>query len=318
MPRGTTRRRFLTAAGVAGATALAGCGGGGGGGSGASGSGGTFVWLYGDSDQALAQDLRRIVNANAQGIQVDLRQGGSDVENLKQLNRGDADFVLTGSDAAYLARNGGGVEGIQRAQQRLRGVSSFYPRPLTIFKGPDVAAESVEELSNVTINTGQPSSALSLNTSQVLSSAEVQYTGQRNGMVAGVEQVARGEIDAAAAIGDWPVQAVQAVARNSDLGLLDVGPQTRQQSVTRSQWLVQTRLPAAVYEGIEYAIDTVGVMALLVTRETLSAGKVVRVAEAIFQNTDQIEVRSEYISKDTAQRGMPLGLHEGANSYFNR
>lgn len=317
MPRGTTRRRFLTAAGVAGATALAGCGGGSGGGSGGSGSGGTIVWLYGDSDPVLAQELRRIVNANAQGIQVELRQGGSDVENLKQLNRGNADFVVTGSDLAYLARNGGGVVGVQSAQQRLRGVGSFYPRPLTMFKAPDVAAERVEELSNVTINTGQPSSTLTLNTEQVLSGAGIQFTAQRNEMVAGVEQVARGEMDAAAAIGDWPVQAIQEISRNSEVGLLGVGRQTRQQAVTRSQWLVETRLPAAVYEGINYTIDTVGVMTLLVTRETLSAGRVVRVAQAIYDNADQIEVRSEYISKDGAERGMSVRLHEGADNYFN-
>jgi len=315
MSRGPTRRQFLATAGVASTVALAGCGGGGG--SNGSGDDGGFRWLYGDTDRAFSQNLRRLVNANAQGVQIDLRKGGSDVENVQAVNRGDADFAMVGGDIAFFAREGTGLPAFQSQQEKLRGIGAMYPRPVTIFKNPTLEADNLSELTGPTINVGETATALSLNADQILSGSQVQFTPERAGMIAGVEQAANGEIDAAVAIGDWPIPRIQELARSTELAILELNQQTRERALSNSQWFVNTRLPAAVYEGVNYPVNTVGGKAILVTSEDLSEGQVVRVSEAIYDNTDQITVRGQYVSQEAAEDGLPISLHEGANSYLN-
>jgi len=55
---------------------------------------------------------------------------------------------------------------------------------------------------------------------------------------------------------------------------------------------------------------------MIATREEYSADTVEAVAEAIFENTDSVSIKADFISADSAQDGMSIDLHEGAARYF--
>ncbi len=70
------------------------------------------------------------------------------------------------------------------------------------------------------------------------------------------------------------------------------------------------------YDGIDDDVETVSVQAMIATHEGVEEGIVEAVTEAIFENTDSLTIESDNISADSAQDGMPIDLHPGAEAYF--
>lgn len=317
MSREQTRRRFLGSAGLAGAVALAGCGGPGGSGSG--GGNRQVTILYGDKNRAVAQTIKSLVDANALEVTVTLRKGGSDIENLRRVGNANVAFALVGSDVAFFANNGTVLEAFRASPlDDLRGVTSLYPMPVVAVTRPGLDVELVSDLSEHTVNTGEVGTAMEVNSLRVLDAAGASgYDAAHLPLSDATSRVANGELDATFATGDWPVPALSSLTDSADVRVLELSEASRQSIPQNANWLVPARLPAAVYEGVDYAVDTVAVTNLLVTHKRLSEGIVTRVISAVLENADRFETRGHFISKSRAERGMSLELHDGANDYIN-
>jgi TRAP-type uncharacterized transport system substrate-binding protein len=64
------------------------------------------------------------------------------------------------------------------------------------------------------------------------------------------------------------------------------------------------------------AVDTVAVQAMTATDDDQSTSTVRRVTAATFDNTDQLTIKTEFVSEDTAQEGTSIELHPGAAAYL--
>jgi TRAP-type uncharacterized transport system, periplasmic component len=55
---------------------------------------------------------------------------------------------------------------------------------------------------------------------------------------------------------------------------------------------------------------------MIATREGLDATVVEDITTALFDNLDQLTIKTDFISVESAQDGMPIELHPGAAAYF--
>ena len=67
---------------------------------------------------------------------------------------------------------------------------------------------------------------------------------------------------------------------------------------------------------MEEAVETVAVQAMIATRAELPEATVETVTAAIFDNVDDLTIKTDFISADSAQDGMSIELHPGAAAYF--
>jgi len=333
MPSKKTRRRFLEAAGIAGVAGLAGCSGNGGDGDGDGdgtstgtqtdgGSGSTRLsWHAGGTGGTyypLSNEIKTIVEENTD-FSLNVQSTGASVENVGSLAGGSADFALIQNDIAYFAKNGTGIDTFEgNAIDNLEGVATLYPETITIVTLSNSDIETLSDLSGATINTGDLGSGTQVNANQILEAVGItDYNEQNAGFSQASEQLANGDIDAAFVVGGWPVGAIEELATTNNVQIVPIQGDNRQAVKDAASWFADDTIPAGTYSGIDEAVETVAVQAMIATNSGVPADTVEAVTAAIFDNVDDLTIKTDFISADSAQDGMSIELHDGAAAYFD-
>jgi hypothetical protein len=335
-----TRRSFLAGTGVAGIAALAGCtGGGGDGGDGGSGNGGGNASDGGDGGNGgggggttrlswhaggtggtyfpLSNEIKTVVEENTD-FTLQVQSTGASVANVGSLASGDVDFALIQNDVAYFAKNGTGIEAFQdNAVESLRGVATLYPETITIVTLAETGISQPADLEGATINTGDLGSGTQVNAVQILEALGIEdYSEQNAGFSTAADQLKNGDIDAAFVVGGWPVGAISDLATTSDIEIVEIAGENRQAVLDAAPFYAEDTIPGGTYSGISEDRETVSVQAMIATREGLEASTVESISAAIFDNLDDLTIKTQFITRDSAQDGMSIDLHEGAQAYF--
>ncbi|WP_302081790.1 TAXI family TRAP transporter solute-binding subunit [Salinibaculum rarum] len=308
-----TRRRVLQALGAAGVASLAGCGGGDNESRlswHAGGTGGTYF--------PLSNEIKTIVEENTD-FGLNVQSTGASVENVGSLADETADFALIQNDVAYFAKNGTGIDAFQdSAIENLQGVATLYPETITIVTLAETDIETLSDLSGKTINTGDLGSGTQVNANQILEAVGItDYDEQNAGFSQASEQLANGDIDAAFVVGGWPVGAIEDLANTNDVRIIPIEGDNRETVKDAASWFADDTIPGGTYSGISEDVNTVAVQAMIATHSGVAADTVETITAAIFDNVDDLSIKTDFISADSAQDGMSIELHEGAAAYFD-
>jgi len=333
-----SRRKFVGLAGVAGVSALAGCGGGGDdtttdGTTDGTTNGGTSTdttttnggttrlsWHAGGTGGTyypLSNECKQIIEEST-SYRIQVQSTGASVENVGSLANGSADFALIQNDVAYFAKNGTGIDVFEgNPIENLRGVATLYPETITIVTLADTGITEPADLSGAVINTGDLGSGTQVNAQQILDALGItDYTEQNAGFSTAADQLRNGDIDAAFVVGGWPVGAISDLATTNDLVIVPVAGENQQTVLDAAPFYAADTIPAGTYNGVSQDVPTVSVQAMIATRAELPANTVQSVTAALFDNVDDLTIKSEFISRESAQDGMSIELHEGARAYF--
>ena len=309
-----TRRRVLRASGLAGVAAVAGCLGG-------DGDGGTRLsWHAGGQGGTyfpLSNEIKTIVEDNTD-YTLNVQSTGASVENVGSLADGDADFALIQNDVAYFAKNGTGIDAFQDDPvENLMGVATLYPETITLVTLQNTGIESVSDLSGATINTGDLGSGTQVNALQIMEAVGVSDFDEQNASFSqAADQLRNGDIDAAFVVGGWPVGAIEELANTNDINIVPIEGENREAVKNAASWFADDTIPAGTYSGVEEAVETVSVQAMIATNDGVEDTTVEEVTAAIFDNVDQLTIKTDFIGRDSAQDGMSIELHPGAQAYF--
>ncbi|WP_135535010.1 TAXI family TRAP transporter solute-binding subunit [Halostella pelagica] len=311
------RRRFLKATGIAGITGIAGCLGGEEGDEEtdlswhAGGTGGTYY--------PLSNEFKTIVDGNTD-YSLTVQSTGASVENVGSLASGDADFALIQNDIAYFAKNGTGLDTFEgEAIESLMGLATLYPETITIVTQADSGIETLEDLEGARINTGDLGSGTQVNALQILQAVGIEegdFEEENSDFESASDQIRNGDIDAAFVVGGWPVGAIEELATTTDINIVEVSGDTREAVKEQAQWFADDTIPAGTYEGVGDDVETVSVQAMIATHDGVEDDIVENVTAAIFDNVDDLTIKTDFISADSAQDGMSIELHPGAQAYF--
>ncbi|MFC6827169.1 TAXI family TRAP transporter solute-binding subunit [Halopelagius fulvigenes] len=346
MSRKLNRREFVAAAGLTGIAGLAGCSGGGGGegtegegttaggeattGEGTSGgetteSGGStesrLSWHAGGTGGTyfpLSNEFKSVVEENTD-YKLQVQSTGASVENVGSLARGDADFALIQNDVAYFAANGEGIDAFKgNPVKNLRGVATLYPETIHIVTLANTGIKKPSDLSGKTINTGDLGSGTQVNAVQILEALGISdYSEQNTGFSQASDQLKNGDIDAAFVVGGWPVGAIEELAATNDVRIVPIEGENRKAVKNAAPFYADDEIPSGTY-GLKQAAPTVSVQAMIATNAEQPEKTVKEVTAAIFDNVDQLSIKTDFISKDSAQEGMSIDLHPGAQAYFGK
>jgi TRAP transporter TAXI family solute receptor len=340
MAHKSNRRKFLIATGAASASLLAGCsggdggdGGGDGGGndtsgdgndtgneSGGDGGGSRLSWHAGGTGGTyfpLSNQFKEIIEGNSD-FTVQVQSTGASVENVGSLAQGSADFALIQNDVAYFAKNGTGIEAFQdNAVDTLRGVATLYPETIHVVTLADSGIEQPSDLEGAAINTGDLGSGTQVNALQILDALGIEeFEEQNTGFSQAADQLRNGDIDAAFVVGGWPVGAIEELSTTNDVVIVPIEGDNRQAVLDTAPFYAEDEIPEGTY-GLDSATPTVSVQAMIATHADVAEDTVEQVTAAIFDNTDQIDLKSDFISADSALDGMSIELHGGAATYFD-
>ncbi|MFC6731145.1 MULTISPECIES: TAXI family TRAP transporter solute-binding subunit [unclassified Haladaptatus] len=327
----TSRRTFMQVAGAAGLAALAGCTGGDGGDGGNNGTDGgngdgggdtRLSWHAGGTGGTyfpLSNEFKNIIEDNTD-FTVNVQSTGASVENVGSLANGNADFALIQNDVAFFAKNGTGIDVFQdNPIENLRGVATLYPETIHVITQANSGISALADLEGKVVNTGDLGSGTQVNALTILETVGIttdDFEEQNTGFSQASDQLKNGDIDAAFVVGGWPVGAVADIATTNDISIVPIDGDTRASIKEAGSWFADDTIPAGTYDGIDEDTPTVSVQAMIATAAEVEADTVEQITAAIFDNTDALTIKKDFITKDTAQDGMSIELHEGAAAYF--
>lgn len=313
----STRRNVLKATGALGVAGLTGCLHGG------EEAGEVLNWHAGGEGGTyfpLSGEFKTVVD-DVTDFTLQVQSTGASVENVGSLGNESAHFALIQNDVAFFAKNGTGLEEFEGAAiDNLRGVATLYPETIHIITRPDAGIDSISDMEDMSVNTGDLGSGTQVNALQILESAAGLTTDdfdeQNTSFSVAADQIRDGDIDAAFIVGGWPVGAVEDLATTTDINVLELSRSERQSVMDDASWFAEDTIPGGTYAGIEEDIDTVSVQAMIATHEGVEADIVETVTSAIFDNIDRLTIKTDFISRDSALDGMSIELHEGAERVF--
>lgn len=274
------------------------------------GTGGTYFPLGGSFANIIT---------DATGIQANAETSGASAENMTTLHDGDAEIAFSQTDIAAYAKEGKLMfEG--NAVDNVMAIGTLYPETIQIVTTADSGISSVEDLKGKKVSIGAPGSGTAANAEQILEVHGLTLEDiekQDLSFDESVEGIQDGNIDAAFVTAGTPTGAVESLSATNDVIIVPIAQDKIDALIEKYPYYVKDEVPAGTY-GLEAAVTTVAVQAMLVAVDSLSEDAIYEITKAIFENLDQVtHAKAKVISPENALNGVGIDVHPGAQKYFD-
>ncbi|GGF16472.1 C4-dicarboxylate ABC transporter substrate-binding protein [Halobacillus andaensis] len=276
------------------------------------GTEGTYYPLGGTFAQVINDNVESVEEASATST-------GASVENMNSISDGDGEIAFTQTDIASYAAEGDVM--FDEANEDFGAIGTLYPETIQIVTTQDSGIETVEDLEGKTVSVGAPGSGTYANADNILEihglSIDDDIEARDLDFGDSTTGIQDGTIDAAFITSGTPTGAVESLAASVDVNIVSVSEEKAQELMDEYSYYAEDEVPEGTY-GLEEAVPTVAVQAMLVAHSDLSEDLVYEITKAIFDNTDAIShAKGSEIDAESALDGVGVDLHPGAQKYFD-
>lgn len=275
----------------------------------------------------LGAALAELWTGKVANVQATAQTSGASVANIRLLQRGDVAVAFVQNDITFYAFHGvemfrDNVANRPQPVANLRGMAMLYPESIQVVTLRSKGYTSIADLRGKRIAVGAPGSGTEVNARQILRAFELGYYNTRPDFLnfaEAADQLKDGVVDAVFITAGFPTAAVVDVAANRDIKILPVPRDVVDLLRETYPYYTQVTIPPNTYRGQTEAVDTVAVMAMLVTRQEVDEPLIYALTSALWDNTDRLRaahVRGRDVTPATARRGMPITMHAGALRYY--
>lgn len=274
------------------------------------GTGGTYYPLGGAFANIISETT---------GIETNAETSGASAENMTTLKDGNAEIAFSQTDISSYA-----VDGTMMFDgnpvDNIQAIATLYPETVQIVTTEKSGIKSVEDLKGKKVSIGAPGSGTALNAEQILEVHDISLEDIKKQDLSFDESTAGiqdGTIDAAFVTAGTPTGAVEGMAATEDIVIVPIQEDKIDALIEKYPFYVKDEITAGTY-GLEEAISTVAVQAMLVVRNDLSEDLVYDITKALFENMDGVQhAKAKLIKVENALNGVGIDVHPGAQKYFD-
>lgn len=214
-----------------------------------------------------------------------------------------------------------------KPHEKLRIVANLYPEDLHLVLPDGTSIDSLADLEGKRVGIAQAGSGTQVAVLQMfekwgITRDNIEEAELNNSQSA--ERLADGQIDAYFYAAGWPVSAMVQLATTKGMELHSFTDEDLAIINEAVPAYIPSTIPAGVYEGVDYEVNTPAVSALLVVSSDLSDDLVHGITEALWNSNtrnllDNGHAKGKQITPDTALDGIAaLGvpLHPGAEKFY--
>ncbi|MGH2403198.1 MAG: TAXI family TRAP transporter solute-binding subunit [bacterium] len=271
--------------------------------------------------------LAELWTGKVPNVQATAQTSGASLVNLRLLQRGDVGIAMVQNDTAFYAFHGtemfmDRVANKPQPFANLRGMAMLYPETIQVVTLRSKNINGIADLKGKRIAVGAPGSGTEVNARQILRAHEVGYYNTRPDFLnfaEAADQLKDGVVDAAFITAGYPTAAVQDISANRDLKIIPISRDVADLLREQYPYYTSVTIPANTYRGQTESVDTVAVMAMLVTRQDVDENLVYSLVGALWENLERLRTahaRGRDITTGSARRGMPITMHSGALRYY--
>ncbi len=266
----------------------------------------------------------RMMNKNRKqtGIRCSVESTGGSVYNVNTINANELDFGISQSDTAYQAYHGEG-KFKDKPIKGLRSVLAIYPELLAFVVRKSSGIHSVPEMKGKKINIDIPGSGTRMTTDIVMDAFGIKKEdlALANELKSseGPTMLKDSKIDGYFGMFGHPTANIKDAANSVDIDLVPIEGKPIDDLVKKYPYYAKGTISGSFYKGVEHDTPSIGVKAVLVTKDTIDDKIVYNVAKTILDNFDEFKkLHPAYktITKESLLDGLAVPQHPGAKKAF--
>ncbi|MDD6211714.1 MAG: TAXI family TRAP transporter solute-binding subunit [Clostridiales bacterium] len=281
---------------------------------GTGGIGGNY-YAYGS---ALSHFLEEDIGGN---LQINTKSTAGSAANLRLISEDYLQLAIVQSDTLLDAVNGTGVF-TDDSRTGFQALAGLYTESCQIVVSCEAQIECVSDLVGKRISIGEEDSGVCQNAEQILLSngislnmLDVQYMSFADS----AQAMKNGDLDGFFCTAGAPTTAVSELASSMEIRLLSLDERTIHQLTSLYPCYTNVTIPAGTYPNQTEEIATVGVKAVLIANESLSADLAQAITASVFEHASELQYAtgSKLIGDyDYAVTSIPIEFHPGAVQYY--
>jgi len=256
------------------------------------------------------------------GIRCSVESTGGSVYNVNAINANELDFGISQSDTAYQAYHGEGkFKG--KAITGLRSVLAIYPELLAFVVNKKSGIKKLSDIKGKRVNIDVPGSGTRMTTDIVLRASGIKRSdlGFVNELTAseGPTMLKDNKIDGYFGVFGHPTANIMDAANSVDIDLIPIDSKAIDALVAKYPYYAKGFISGTFYKGVPHDVPSIGVKAVLVTKNSIDEKVVYELVKTILDNFKEFKsLHPAYktITKKSLLDGLAVPQHPGAIKAF--
>lgn len=265
--------------------------------------------------------IANLWNNNIEGVNVTAQSTGASAENLRLINRGEADFAFVQNDVMDYAYNGTDMfEG--EILSNFSAILTLYPEVVHIAATKSSGIKSIADFKGKRVSVGDAGSGTEFNAKQILEAYGLTFNDIRKSNLSFKESsdgLQNGTLDACFIVAGVPNAALQELSLSSDMVLVPIGNTELREITAKYKYYTEINIPAKTYNGVNVDTKAVAVKATIAVNNNIPEEDVYQMIKTLFDK--QIDLSTAHAKGDElnindAPKGISVPFHSGAKKYY--
>ena len=265
---------------------------------GAAGLGGTYR-VFGDT-------FANLVTSKNKKYKMEVKTTAGSAANLRLLSDGYIQMAVAQTDLTNDAYERTGIFENEKQHGGYSAVAALYTEACQIVVKADSSINTVEDQ-----NAKQILAAYGLNDSLV-DEVNLDYSNA-------AEELREGKIDAFFCTAGAQTTVIGELAKKCDIRLLSIDEKSAEKLKGTYKFYTDCTIPKETYNGQTEDVKTVGVKAVLLASDKLSADTVKDITKILFENKQELQYALPVdisLDEKSAVEGITIPFHKGAVAYY--
>lgn len=264
--------------------------------------------------------MAKIWNSKIPGMNVTAQATGASVENVRLVNRGEAELAIVQSDTIDFAFNA--KEAFKEKLTKMAVLAVLYPEVIQVVVRGDTKIDSFDDLKGMKIGVGAPGSGTEANFRQLsdgygLKKEDVK--AQYLSFSESAEQFKDKHIDAFIVVAGIPNAAIMDIGSQHSIRIINIADNKAAAITKKYPFLSSFTIPANTYKNQASPVKTVAVNAVLIASTDVKADVAYNMVKSLFESQNELaaaHAKGKELNLKTASSGVSIPFHPGAVKYY--
>ena len=265
--------------------------------------------------------IANIWNTKIENMNVTAQATGASAENLRLINKGEAEFATVQNDVMDYAFHGTDMFAGEKLENVMT-VGTMYPEVIQIAVSENSGIKSIADFKGKRISVGDAGSGVEFNAKQILEGYGLTFEDIKKSNLSfkeSAEGIQNGTLDGCFITAGVPNSALQELAFTAGLILIPVSGSEADAICSKYSFYTQTTIPGNTYKGTNTDTPALAIKATLAVSAKLDEDTVYQMTKTLFENLDELgqaHAKGKEVSAQTAVTGVSVPFHPGAEKYF--
>ena len=265
--------------------------------------------------------IANVWNTKLENMNVTAQATGASAENLRLINKGEAEFAIVQNDVMDYAYNGTDLFAGEKLAN-IMTIGTMYPEVVQIAVSKASGIKSVADFKGKRISVGAAGSGVEFNAKQIMEGYGLTFDDIKKSNLSFKESadgIQNGTLDGCFITAGVPNAALQELACTAGLTLIPVDGAAADKICAKYGYYTKTVIPGGTYKGTDEDCGALAIMATLAVSSKLDEQTVYDMTKALFSNLTELgngHAKGKEVSAKTAITGVSVPFHPGAIKYY--